>query len=88
MHTLFPFLLLIQEAKEAKTGLLSPHGGLMFWTLAIFLILWIVLSRFAFKPITAAVEAREKALEDAILAAKADRDDAARIRWARSCERK
>jgi F-type H+-transporting ATPase subunit b len=81
MHTILPLLLLIQEgaAKEAKTGLLSPHGGLMFWTLAIFLVLWFVLSKFAFKPITAAVEAREKALEDAILAAKADREEAAKV---------
>ena len=81
MHTILPLLLLIQEAahQEAKTGLLSPHGGLMFWTLAIFLVLWFILSKFAFKPITAAVEAREKALEDAIVAAKADRDEAARI---------
>lgn len=80
MDTFLP-LLLIQEAtnQEAQTGLLSPHGGLMFWTLAIFLVLWFILSKFAFKPITAAVEAREKALEDAILAAKADRDEAARI---------
>ncbi|MBA3343121.1 MAG: F0F1 ATP synthase subunit B, partial [Gemmatimonadaceae bacterium] len=37
------------------------------------------LSRYAFKPITAAVEAREKALEDAIAGAKADREEAARI---------
>jgi F-type H+-transporting ATPase subunit b len=76
-------LLLIQEAAapttEAKGGLLSPHGGLMFWTLAIFLVVWFILSRFAFKPITAAVEAREKALEEAIAAAKADREEAARI---------
>jgi F-type H+-transporting ATPase subunit b len=81
MHTFLPLLLLIQEeaAKEAKTGLLSPHGGLMFWTLLIFLVLWFILSKFAFKPITAAVEAREKALEDAILAAEADRAEAKRI---------
>lgn len=76
-------LLLIQEAAdtatEAKGGLLSPHGGLMFWTLAIFLVVWFILSRFAFKPITAAVEAREKALEEAIAAAKADREEAAGI---------
>jgi F-type H+-transporting ATPase subunit b len=80
MHNLF---LLIQEhaaaAEEAKGGLLSPHGGLMFWTLLIFLVVWVILSRYAFKPITAAVEAREKALEDAIAAAKADREEAAKI---------
>jgi F-type H+-transporting ATPase subunit b len=73
--------MLIQEAAPdaSQTDLLSPHGGLMFWTLAIFLVLWFILSKYAFKPITAAVEAREKALEDSIAAAKADRDEAARI---------
>jgi len=77
-------LLLIQEApgaavEEAKGGLLSPHGGLMFWTLLIFLVVWFILTKYAFKPITAAVEAREKALEEAIAAAKADREEAAKI---------
>lgn len=79
MHTI-PLLLLLQETQAPEPGgLLSPHGGLMFWTLAIFLVLWFVLSRYAFKPITAAVEAREKALEDAISAAAADRAEAERI---------
>ncbi len=82
------FFMLIQEhgaaaasqgAEAAKGGLLSPHGGLMFWTLIIFVLLFFILSRYAFKPITAAVEAREKALEDAIAGAKADREEAARI---------
>jgi len=81
------FFMLIQEhgaaaaegAEAAKGGLLSPQGGLMFWTLIVFLILFFVLSRYAFKPITAAVEAREKALEEAIAGAKADREEAARI---------
>ncbi|HYN79910.1 MAG TPA: F0F1 ATP synthase subunit B [Gemmatimonadaceae bacterium] len=77
-------LLLIQEAHgaaagEAKGGLLTPHGGLMFWTLLIFLAVWFILAKYAFKPITAAVEAREKALEEAIAAAKADREEASKI---------
>ena len=85
MTSLFPYLMLIQEhgaaAAEgaAKPGLLTPTGGLMFWTLVIFLILSFVLSKFAFKPITEAVEAREKALEDAIAGAKADREAAAKL---------
>lgn len=64
------------EAAE-KTDLMSPNTGLMFWTLVIFVALWIILSRYAFKPITAAVEAREAALREAIEAAKRDRDEAA-----------
>jgi F-type H+-transporting ATPase subunit b len=68
-----------QEAPTAPPKLLSPNAGLMFWTLFIFLVLMFVLTKFAFKPITAAVEAREKALEDAIDAARRDREEAARL---------
>ena len=67
------------EEAAAKTDLLSPHGGLMVWTLAIFILLFFILSRYAFGPITRAVEAREQALQDAIDQAKRDREEAARI---------
>lgn len=60
-------------------GLMSPSGGLMFWTIIIFLLLFFVLKRYAFGPITAAVEARERALEEAIEGAKRDREEAARL---------
>jgi F-type H+-transporting ATPase subunit b len=77
MHNL---ILLLQTVPEetAKPNLLSPSGGLMFWTLVIFLILFFVLGKFVFPKITAAVEAREKALEEAIEGAKRDRDEAAK----------
>ncbi len=65
-----------QEAHQAP-NLLSPSYGLMFWTLVIFVLLLAILSKYAFKPITAAVEAREQALEAAITAAKRDREEAA-----------
>jgi F-type H+-transporting ATPase subunit b len=68
--------LLAQE--QAKGGLLSLHGGLMFWTLLIFLVLFATLAKFAFPPIVAAVEARERALEEAIEGAKRDREEAAK----------
>jgi F-type H+-transporting ATPase subunit b len=70
--------LLAQEG-EKRVDLLSPNTGVMFWTLVIFVVLLVVLSRFAFKPLTAAVEAREKALEEAITSAKRDRDAAAQL---------
>lgn len=66
-----------QEAgHDAPAGLLDVNGGLMFWTLLIFIALMFILSRYAFGPITAAVEARERALEEAIQAAKRDREEA------------
>jgi F-type H+-transporting ATPase subunit b len=51
----------------------------MFWTLIIFVVLMVVLQRFAFKPMLAAVEAREKALQDAIDAARRDREESERV---------
>ncbi|MDB4889301.1 MAG: synthase subunit b [Gemmatimonadetes bacterium] len=60
-------------------GLLDPNYGLMAWTLIVFIILFAVLGKLAFPKILAAVEAREKALEDTIQSAKRDREDAARI---------
>lgn len=60
-------------------GLMSLQVNLMFWTLVIFVILYFLLSKFAFGPITAAVDAREKALEEAIEGAKRDREAAAKL---------
>jgi F-type H+-transporting ATPase subunit b len=68
-----------QEAAAPPASVLSPSGGLMVWTLVIFVVLMIVLTRFAFKPLTAAVEARERALQDAIDAARRDREEAAKL---------
>jgi F-type H+-transporting ATPase subunit b len=60
-------------------SLVGLQLNLMFWTLAIFLILFVILRRFAFGPIAAAVEAREKALEAALDAARTDREAAAKL---------
>ena len=60
-------------------GLLDPNYGLMAWTLITFLVLAAVLGKAAFPKILAAVEARERALEDAIAGANRDREEAARI---------
>lgn len=68
-----------QESEPARVDLLSPNTGLMFWTLVIFVVLFFILSRFAFKPLTKAVAEREQRLAEAIAAAKKDRDDAARL---------
>ena len=66
-----------EGAAPSGGGLMSIQLNLMFWTLGIFVILYFILRKLAFGPITAAVEAREKALEDAIEGAKRDREAAA-----------
>jgi len=74
-----PAASLAQESGAPKGGLLSPDAGLMFWTLIIFLTLFAVLAKFAYPAILGAVEAREKALNDALAFAKKDREDAAAL---------
>lgn len=77
-------LFLLQEAvqhagADAPAGILSPSGGVMVWTLVIFIGLLVILSKYAFKPITKAVEDRERALAEAIDAAQRDRDESNRL---------
>jgi F-type H+-transporting ATPase subunit b len=68
-----------EAAEGAPVDLLAPATGVMAWTLVIFLLLLFVLSKYAFKPLFAAVEAREKALEDAIEGAKRDRAETEQV---------
>jgi len=68
-----------EGAAPSGGGLMSIQLNLMFWTLGIFVILYFILRKLAFGPITAAVEAREKALEEAIQAARRDREAAAKL---------
>lgn len=51
----------------------------MFWTLAIFVVLLIILSKFAYKPLLASVEERERSLQDALDKAQRDREESARV---------
>lgn len=76
MH-IFAFVAAAQE--PGGGGLMSLQVNLMFWTLLIFVVLYFLLSKFAFPKILGAVEAREKALEDAIESAKRDREAAAKL---------
>jgi F-type H+-transporting ATPase subunit b len=73
-----PVALLAQESEGTRT-FMKPDTGLMIWTLIIFAVLMFVLSRFAFGPLTKAVRAREQSLQEAIDAAKRDRDEAAKL---------
>ncbi|NCT92871.1 MAG: F0F1 ATP synthase subunit B [Chitinophagaceae bacterium] len=51
--------------------LVLPDIGLVFWNTVAFLVLVIVLGRFAWKPILKAINDREQGIEDAL--AKADK---------------
>src|SRR3954467_1550895 len=66
-------------AEEAPRGLVDIGVNLMFYTLVIFGVVFFILKRYAWPVLLGAVEAREKALEDAIEGAKRDREAAAAL---------
>ena len=49
--------------------LVTPEIGLIFWTTIVFLILLIVLKKYAWNPILSAVDERNKSIEEALKAA-------------------
>ena len=69
-------LLILAAQEGGGGGLLSPNAGLMWWTLIIFVVLFLLLRKYAFPAIISVVEERERALEEAIQAAKRDREEA------------
>lgn len=70
--------MMLQE-EPAGSGFFSLNTGLMFWTVIIFLVLVAVLTRYAWRPILGALEARERRIQEILDAAVRDRDEAQRL---------
>ncbi len=67
------------EHGEAETpNLFSGDLGNSIWTLVIFVVLLIVLGRFAWGPILATLQRREQFIRESLEQAKRDRDEASR----------
>lgn len=70
----------VRAAEDAADGgLLSPSGGLTFWTIVTFLVVLALLMKFAYPHILGAVEAREQRLLELQEAAERDREEAAEL---------
>jgi F-type H+-transporting ATPase subunit b len=54
---------------------LKPEPALAFWTLVVFLLLMLVLGRFAWKPLLAALHNREQHLEHVLLETERARNE-------------
>ncbi len=50
--------------------LVTPEIGMLFWTFLVFVILMLILTKYAWKPILNAVKERESSIEEALNAAK------------------
>lgn len=52
------------------SGLIEPAIGLIFWTTVTFILLLVLLGKYAWKPILKAIKDREKGIEDALASAE------------------
>jgi F-type H+-transporting ATPase subunit b len=59
--------------------LMDVQPGLALWTLITFVVLVLVLSKVAWKPVLHLVEEREKTIRDALDGAKKDREESERL---------
>ena len=54
---------------------IKPDFGVMFWTTLLFLLFWLLIGKFAFKPIAAALRKREADIQGSLDEAKRVRQD-------------
>lgn len=59
--------------------LIQPQFGTIFWTVITFVILLLILGRFAWKPLLGAVQARERGIEESLATARSEREEAQRL---------
>lgn len=59
---------------------IKPDVGLIFWTTIIFLLFWLIVGRFAFKPIANALKKRELDIQSSLDQAKMARDEMANLK--------
>jgi len=71
--------LVVSETEGGSAGLLSVNGGLAFWTTLTFILLLILLTKFAWKPILSALKQREDAIKDSLEQAEKAKDEAKQI---------
>ncbi len=64
----------------ALNPLVKPDIGLLFWTTVTFLILLVLLRKFAWKPILGAVKAREESIDKALDQAEKAREEMAQLK--------
>jgi F-type H+-transporting ATPase subunit b len=76
---LFPITITSDMLFLADFSVIKPDPGLLIWTTVIFLIFWLLMSRFAFKPIMEGLKKREQDIQDALDQAKKAREDMANI---------
>jgi len=78
MLTLFTFLVLAAE-QEGGGSLIDVNPGVIFWTVVTFVVLMLVLKKFAWKPILTALDQRESAIKESLEKAEKAKEEAQKI---------
>ena len=61
-------------------GLVTPDIATIFWMLLMFIILLVILKKFAWKPILSALDNREKSIEDSLRSADRAREEMEKLK--------
>lgn len=69
----------VEGGSKGASALITPEIGLMFWTLVTFLILVVLLAKYAWGPILKAMNAREDGIKNDLDNARKEREDAQRL---------
>ena len=64
----------------ADFTVIKPEPGLIFWTFLVFVIFWLLIGKFGFKPITAALKEREDDIQSALDEAKMARQEMSNLK--------
>jgi F-type H+-transporting ATPase subunit b len=59
---------------------MKPEPGLLLWTIIIFALFWMLMARFAFKPIQNALKQREADIQQSLDEAKKAREEMANLK--------
>ncbi len=59
---------------------IKPEFGQFFWTVIYFLLFWLLIGKFAFKPIAESLKKRENDIQDAIDTAKNTREEMSKMK--------
>lgn len=70
---------LLNEGGSNPFSLITPNPGLAIWAFIIFVLLIVLLGKFAFKPITAALKEREQSIEQSLAQAEKARLEMANL---------
>ncbi len=68
-----------EGAAKKENPLLSPSPGLMIWTILMFFLTLLILKKWVFGPLGAAIEKRRTKIEEDLSEAERSRDEAVRM---------